>query len=161
MRRYARTSRSAPPSATRSHVPTTVGRRATCLPASRRSPGNLTRGERTAYAGYPADAREADAVDHERLGARISSRDRHQGVTRQSPSAMMLDLETGPPPPNRVELTSVARDMALVALIGEHDLGHYETLKAVLARAALRAPNVVVDLSECAFVDSTVLQLML
>jgi anti-anti-sigma factor len=74
---------------------------------------------------------------------------------------MMLDLETGPPPPNRVELTSVARDMALVALIGEHDLGHYETLKAVLARAALRAPNVVVDLSECAFVDSTVLQLML
>lgn len=74
---------------------------------------------------------------------------------------MMLELDTGPPPPDRVELTSVARDVALVALIGEHDLGHYETLKSVLARAAVRAPNVVVDLSECAFIDSTVLQLML
>jgi anti-anti-sigma factor len=73
----------------------------------------------------------------------------------------MLDLDNRTPPPNRVELTSAARDIAVVALIGEHDLGHYESLKAALAGAAVRAPNVVVDLSECAFIDSNTIPLLL
>jgi anti-anti-sigma factor len=74
---------------------------------------------------------------------------------------MTLELDTRTPPPNRVELASAARDVAVVALIGEHDLGHYEGLAAVLARAAVRAPNVVVDLTKCAFIDSTTISLLL
>jgi anti-anti-sigma factor len=74
---------------------------------------------------------------------------------------MTVELDTGTPPPNRVELTSAARDVAVVALIGEHDLGHFTALKSVLARAAVRARNVVVDLSDCAFMDSTTLRVVL
>src|SRR4051812_18445834 len=73
---------------------------------------------------------------------------------------MTLDLDTRTPP-NRVELASAAQDVAVVALIGEHDLTGYLTLKSVLARAAVRAPNVVVDLSACTFIDSSALQLVL
>jgi anti-anti-sigma factor len=74
---------------------------------------------------------------------------------------MHASLDTGTPPPNRVELTSATDEIAIVALIGEHDLGHYEALKVVLARAAIRARNVIVDLSECAFIDSTTISLLL
>ena len=74
---------------------------------------------------------------------------------------MTVELDTRTPPPNRVELTSATADIAVVALIGEHDLGHYEDLAAVLARAAVRAPNVIVDLTHCEFVDSTTLSLLL
>ena len=73
----------------------------------------------------------------------------------------MIRLDTGTPQPNRVELASAARDVAVVALFGEHDLGNYEGLKSVLARAAIRAPNIIMDLSECAFIDSTTITLML
>ena len=72
-----------------------------------------------------------------------------------------LDTYNGTPPPNRVELTSAADDIAIVSLIGEHDVSHYDSLKIVLARAAIRAPNVIVDLSECQFVDSTAISLLL
>jgi anti-anti-sigma factor len=73
----------------------------------------------------------------------------------------MLSLDTGTPPPNRVELASAASDIAVVALIGEQDLGQYETLKTALARATVRAPKVIVDLTECTFIDSMTLSLML
>jgi anti-anti-sigma factor len=73
----------------------------------------------------------------------------------------MLSLDTGTPPPNRVELASVSRDVAVIALIGEHDLSSHEGLKVVLARAAIRAPNVIVDLSDCTFIDLTSITLML
>jgi anti-anti-sigma regulatory factor len=43
--------------------------------------------------------------------------------------------------------------VAIVPVIGEHDLSGYEPLKAVLARAAIQAPNVIVDLSHCDFID--------
>jgi anti-anti-sigma factor len=73
----------------------------------------------------------------------------------------MLRLETGTPPPNRVELTSAADDVAVVALIGEHDPSHYASLKVVMANAAIRARCLVVDLSECSFIDSTTISLLL
>src|SRR4051794_22379038 len=76
-------------------------------------------------------------------------------------SAMTLHLDTGTPPPSRAELTSAAPDVAVVALIGEHDLGGYETLKMALARASVRAPKVVVDLTDCAFIDLTALALLI
>jgi anti-anti-sigma regulatory factor len=43
--------------------------------------------------------------------------------------------------------------VAIVPLIGEYDLSGYEPLKAALARAAIQAPNVIVDLSHCDFID--------
>ena len=74
---------------------------------------------------------------------------------------MTVQLDTGTPPPNRVELTSAAADVAVVTLIGEHDLGQYDTLAAVLARAGVGALNVIVDLTHCAFVDSITISLLL
>src|SRR3979409_834583 len=73
----------------------------------------------------------------------------------------MLSLDTGTPPPNRVELASAACDVAVVALFGAHDLGGHEGLKSVLSRAAIRAPYVIMDLAECAFIDATTVALML
>jgi anti-anti-sigma factor len=73
----------------------------------------------------------------------------------------MLSIDSRTPPPNRVELASAGRDIAVVALIGEHDLGHYETLRTVLARAAVRAPSLIVDLSDCVFIDSTTIGVLL
>jgi anti-anti-sigma factor len=74
---------------------------------------------------------------------------------------MTLELDTGTPPPNRVELTSVLRDVVVIALVGEHDLDHCDTLESALARAAVRAPTVIVDLSGCTFMDSTAIRLVL
>jgi anti-anti-sigma factor len=51
--------------------------------------------------------------------------------------------------------------VAIVPVIGEHDLSGYEPLKAVLARAAIQAPNVIVDLSHCDFIDAAVIGLLL
>jgi anti-anti-sigma factor len=73
----------------------------------------------------------------------------------------LLQVDSGSSQPNRVEITCATDDVAVVTLFGEHDLGRYETLMAALASAVRRAPNVVVDLSQCAFVDSTTLTLLL
>ena len=43
--------------------------------------------------------------------------------------------------------------VAVVPLIGEHDLSGYELVKPVLARAAIQAPSEIVDLSPCDFID--------
>ena len=51
--------------------------------------------------------------------------------------------------------------VAIVSLVGEHDLGHYEQLKDAFDTAAVRRRNLVVDLSGCAFIDSTVISLLL
>jgi anti-anti-sigma factor len=51
--------------------------------------------------------------------------------------------------------------VAIVPIVGEHDLSRCETLKVALARAAIRAPNVIVDLSRCDFLDSTVIRVLL
>jgi anti-anti-sigma factor len=74
---------------------------------------------------------------------------------------LSLDTHNGTPPPDRVELTSAAGDIAIVSLIGEHDISHYDSLKIVLARAAIRAPNVIVNLSECQFIDSTAISVLI
>jgi anti-anti-sigma factor len=74
---------------------------------------------------------------------------------------MTVEPDTGPPPPSRVELSSAARHVAVVALIGEHDLAGCETVRTALARAAIRAPHVLVDLTACDFIDSTVISMLL
>jgi anti-anti-sigma factor len=58
----------------------------------------------------------------------------------------------------KVELAS--GDAALVALVGEHDLHSRPALQASLAYAA-EGRNVLVDLSDCSFVDSAIISLLL
>lgn len=60
-----------------------------------------------------------------------------------------------------VETKFPTLSLAIVRLLGEHDLGTYEPLKAALGTAAARRRDVVVDLSRCAFIDSTVVSLLL
>jgi anti-anti-sigma regulatory factor len=60
-----------------------------------------------------------------------------------------------------VEITSAPPSVAIVALSGAHDLSEYKQLKAVFAAAAIRAPNVIIDLSRCALIDSTVMAMLL
>jgi anti-anti-sigma factor len=60
------------------------------------------------------------------------------------------------PPAAAVELTTEASGVVVVTLRGEHDLDSRAALSGALARAGERA-NVLVDLSHCTFVDSSVI----
>jgi anti-anti-sigma factor len=62
---------------------------------------------------------------------------------------------------DRVGLTCPTGALAIVELVGEHDLGHYKPLNDALHLAAARRRHVLVDLSRCAFIDSTVVTLLL
>jgi anti-anti-sigma factor len=62
---------------------------------------------------------------------------------------------------NRIGITTARRGVAIVSLIGEHDLGDYAPLKVAFAKATTRASNVVADLSRCDFIDSTVVSTLL
>ena len=60
-----------------------------------------------------------------------------------------------------VEMKTASPSAVVVALAGKHDVGDYGSLRIALARAAIRAPDVVVDLSHCEFIDSTVINTLL
>jgi anti-anti-sigma factor len=62
---------------------------------------------------------------------------------------------------NRVELSCPSCSLAVVELVGEHDVGQYKLLAESLLLAASRRRHVLVDLSRCAFIDSTVVSLLL
>jgi anti-anti-sigma factor len=62
---------------------------------------------------------------------------------------------------NAIEIEMASPSIVIISLIGECDVAHYESLKAALARAAIRAPNVLVDLSQCALLDCAALGLLL
>jgi anti-sigma B factor antagonist len=55
-----------------------------------------------------------------------------------------------------VEVTTDAPGAVAVTLRGEHDLNSRPVVAEALARACERA-NVLVDLSECSFIDSTII----
>ena len=63
--------------------------------------------------------------------------------------------------PNSIKLMSATPSVAIVSMLGEHDLGDFEPLKIAFAKAAIRAPNVIADLSDCSFIDSIVIALLL
>ena len=63
--------------------------------------------------------------------------------------------------PNAIEIEMASPSIVIISLIGEYDIARYESLKAALARAAIRAPNVLVDLSHCTLVDGAALGLLL
>ena len=59
-----------------------------------------------------------------------------------------------------VEVEHFAPDLVIVSLRGEHDLADRQALAETLARAG-EGRNLLVDLSDCTFLDSTVLGLLL
>jgi anti-anti-sigma factor len=63
--------------------------------------------------------------------------------------------------PNRVEFETPSPTLAIVSLVGEHDLADYEPLQQTLELAASRRRHVIIDLSACEFIDSTVISLLL
>ena len=62
-------------------------------------------------------------------------------------------------PPGTVELAHHAPGLAVVTMHGEHDLSTAPELTQALEQAAARS-NVVVDLSTCSFIDSTVISVL-
>jgi anti-anti-sigma factor len=63
--------------------------------------------------------------------------------------------------PNRVEIETPSTACAIVALVGEHDLAEYAPLRDALDLAAARRRNLLIDLTACKFIDSTVVSLLL
>jgi anti-anti-sigma factor len=61
----------------------------------------------------------------------------------------------------RVELSCPSASLAVVEFVGEHDLGQYAPIREALRLASARRRHVLVDLSNCAFIDSTVVGLLL
>jgi anti-anti-sigma factor len=59
-----------------------------------------------------------------------------------------------------VNVEFASDDMAVVALVGEHDLNSRTALRATLGYAA-EGRNVLVDLGSCTFVDSAIISLLL
>ena len=64
------------------------------------------------------------------------------------------------PQPRAAEVESLTDEIAIVTVRGEHDVGTKSELEDALARAGLRR-HVLVDLSHCDFMDSTVLAVLL
>ena len=62
---------------------------------------------------------------------------------------------------NRVELETTSPTTAVLALVGEHDLAQHAMLREGIDRAASLRRQLVIDLSRCAFIDSTTISLLL
>ena len=58
--------------------------------------------------------------------------------------------------PPAVEITTHSREVGIVSLRGEHDLSTWSEVAVALAAASSR-PQIIVDLSACTFVDSSVM----
>ncbi len=60
-----------------------------------------------------------------------------------------------------VEMRFAAPSVMVLSLVGEHELEGAESLKAALARAAVRATDVIVDLTRCELIEPTVIAALL
>src|SRR3954463_3320566 len=60
-----------------------------------------------------------------------------------------------------VEITMASASIAVISLAGDQVLAGYEPLRTGFARAAIRGINVIVDLSDCDFIDSTAISMLL
>ena len=65
------------------------------------------------------------------------------------------------PASSRVEIVFPSPTVAVVSLIGVHDLSQHAMLLGALGTAAGRRRDVLVDLTRCEFLDSTVIGLLL
>ena len=66
------------------------------------------------------------------------------------------DLSSGSAEPGSVELGHHEPGIAVVTMHGEHDIGTEPQLAYALAQAVAHS-SVIVDLSDCSFIDSTVI----
>ncbi len=64
------------------------------------------------------------------------------------------------PQPNGIDIAAHSPAVSIVTLRGEHDLHSWSDVTLALANASQR-PGVVVDLSACTFLDSTMLTALL
>jgi len=60
-----------------------------------------------------------------------------------------------------VEMRFAAPSVMILSLVGEHELEGAESLKVALARAAIRANDVIVDLTRCELIEPTVIAALL
>ena len=60
-----------------------------------------------------------------------------------------------------VEMRLAAPSVMVVSLVGEHELQGAETLRVALARATIRATDVIVDLTRCDLIEPTVIAALL
>jgi anti-anti-sigma regulatory factor len=60
-----------------------------------------------------------------------------------------------------VEITMASASVAVISLGGEHDMAGSEVLRTGFARAAIHGERVIVDLTACDFIDSTVISMLL
>ena len=63
--------------------------------------------------------------------------------------------------PGACRIVSCDPQVAMLALEGEADLFLAETLKSVLANGAVESEVVLVDMSECSFIDSSIIATLL
>ena len=68
--------------------------------------------------------------------------------------------DTAQAAPVAVEITAPSPEVAVVTLRGEHDLHSWSEVTLALANASQR-PSVLVDLTECTFLDSSMLTVLL
>ena len=82
------------------------------------------------------------------MSALTETREREETASRRS----AMDTAAG--------RATLSPSVEIVPLVGEHDLSEYESLRIALATAAIHAANVIVDLSCCSFIDSTLIRLL-
>src|SRR4051812_23924604 len=84
-----------------------------------------------------------------------------RGIPITAQGATMPDSRTlSTTRPNRVEVEFFSTTTAVIALAGEHDLATSDTVKEALTLAASRRRHMIVDVSACTFLDSTVISML-
>jgi anti-anti-sigma factor len=105
-----------------------------------------------------------EAADHPQLDDGLAP-SRHRGsplIWEISVAALELDVQdpdpqAGGPFRTLVEIRELSAHTTIVALIGEHDLFTKLRLVEALEQARM-APVVIIDLTACTFVDSTIIE---
>jgi anti-anti-sigma factor len=87
-----------------------------------------------------------------------TAQSRRDATNRPDQAGDLLDGSGPPPGPVTVEVVSAAA--AVVTLGGDHDVASRDAV-ADAFRAAATGRDLLVDLSECTFVDSTIVKLLL
>jgi anti-anti-sigma factor len=74
---------------------------------------------------------------------------------------IQISLAQGNAADARVEVRCPSGQVAIVDLLGDHGLGQSDMVREALETAARRRRNVLVDLTRCGFVDSTIVKTLL
>ena len=93
------------------------------------------------------------------IGKRASHTDCQGDATERSDYAGDL-LDGGGPPPGPVTIEVVSASAAVVTLGGEHDVASRDAIAEAFGVAAT-GRDLLIDLSDCSFIDSTIIKLLL